>query len=498
MEFKNYTATKNKQGDIYLEDNNIGGIHTGNKAILLPDVSITPQQSAINIAKDIKNNYKFNNPYLTDKPLSGTDPIGQFIVENIALGPAYKLAGKAALYGAGRLGSNYARAKLLSETMNKNLTSPLQVITNQTKTQLPIINKNNSSPYLGLLERQQNISLQERLGVPKEIRNRIYKSNPNAGAESNVNTYLINRSNTPYDFSEGNLRWKTGSSIGSTDQSIRTTSHFTTDQPVIANSGGEWDSASETLITPYKQMVMNNGNPVSIEPMDTYFTSPNALTINRSGTKILTGDKKNYLKYKSQGIDAEYSKESQDILNKLRQLPNRGELQMKALDKNISEDERKNIYDKIHDIYKQENDLLEKNRNIHSQWVQKQNPPTVDTYKTMSQETNINNPVKPRIQNYNYQINNPDIDYSPQPSVHSDSWLGTAEHDIKKGVNQFIKQVQSGQSIPKENLPTFQYYFNKLGIKPTYRLPQNIQHSDVINRILSGERVFKYKEGGVL
>lgn len=121
MEFKNYIATKNKEGKVYIESNNISGIHTGKQAVLLPNINSTPQQSIQNINREIDedNKYKFNNPYLTDKPLSGTDPIGEFIVSNIALGPAFKLAGKAALYGAGRLGSNYARAKLISGAMQE-------------------------------------------------------------------------------------------------------------------------------------------------------------------------------------------------------------------------------------------------------------------------------------------------------------------------------------------------------------------------------------------
>lgn len=54
-------------------------------------------------------------------PVSGTDPIGQFIVEGTALNPAFKLVGKGLLYGAGRLGSNYARAKLISGSLDKSL-----------------------------------------------------------------------------------------------------------------------------------------------------------------------------------------------------------------------------------------------------------------------------------------------------------------------------------------------------------------------------------------
>lgn len=57
--------------------------------------------------------------------MSGTDPVAQFLVEGVALGPAFKLAGKGALYGLGRYGSgaaqNWARAKVISGAMDKAL-----------------------------------------------------------------------------------------------------------------------------------------------------------------------------------------------------------------------------------------------------------------------------------------------------------------------------------------------------------------------------------------
>lgn len=494
MEFKNYTATKNKEGNIYLENNNLAGIHTGNKAVLLPEIVSTPQKSVQNIIKDMRDNNKFNNPYATDKPLSGADPIGQFIVEGAALNPVFKLAGKAVLYGAGRLGSNYAKAKIISSAMDNsilNKISPSNIIEKSIDNTL----KNTDSPYLGLLQKNPKLSLQERLGVPKEIRNRIYKPNPNAGVESNVDAYLINRSNTPYDFSEGDMRWKTGNSRGSTNSNIRTTSHFTTDQPVIAHGAGNWDSSSETLIIPYKQMVKSAGNPVSIEPMDTYFTSPNSLTVNKEGAKILTGDKRNYLKYKGQGVNAEYSKESENLVNQIRiKKDEYGRLSKELMENDFNKD----VSENKQNIYNQISDLMDQNRKIHYDWVKKHGQPSSDTYNKMSKETQTYNPMIERDLYSNQFIPNKNIGYQTQPSTHSDSWLGTAEHDAKKGVNQFIKQIQKGENIQKENLPTFQYYFNKLGIKPTYRLPETAQNSDIINRILSGERVFKYKDGGLL
>ena len=80
-----YQGTRYKDGDTYFTGNT--GIHTGKQAVVLPEISITPQQSASNIYNSVEAQMKrFHNPYLTDKPLSGADPIGQFIVEGAVLG----------------------------------------------------------------------------------------------------------------------------------------------------------------------------------------------------------------------------------------------------------------------------------------------------------------------------------------------------------------------------------------------------------------------------
>ena len=111
-----YQGTKYKNGDTYFVGNT--GIHSGSQAVLLPEIQVTPQSSISNIKRELLQS-PMAKLYAKDQPLSGTDPIGQFIVEGAALNPVFKLAGKAALYGAGRLGSNYARAKLLSGAMQE-------------------------------------------------------------------------------------------------------------------------------------------------------------------------------------------------------------------------------------------------------------------------------------------------------------------------------------------------------------------------------------------
>lgn len=359
-----------------------------------------------------------------------------------------------------------------------------------------VANKNSSKTYIGLLERpNKNISLQESLGVPKQLRNLKIKNNPNSGINSNVHTNLINRNKSIYDFSTGDLIWKNKYN----NNQIRATYHFTTDQPVLSHSFANWDDASETLIFPYKNAVRQAGNPISTEPMDTFFASPNNFKINRDGVRILTGNKKNYLKYKGWKVDAEYSKESDDILNTLKDKKiKRQDILQTIKSKNLN---RKEIDDLNLEIKKLDNDiddLMNKNRDIHSNWVNKNNQISLKDYDDIYAETNIPNSIKPKTEYSEKTIKNKELEYWTQPTTHSDSWLGAAESNIKAGINQFLKKAKRGEPIRKEELTMFQYYFNRLNNKTNFRLDNSSYNNKIINRILSGEKIFKYQSGGSL
>lgn len=55
--------------------------------------------------------------------LSGTDPVARDVVLGVIMGKPLQLAGNAVLHGLGRLGNNWARAKLISREM-QNITTP--------------------------------------------------------------------------------------------------------------------------------------------------------------------------------------------------------------------------------------------------------------------------------------------------------------------------------------------------------------------------------------
>ena len=87
-----YQGTKYKNGDTYFVGNT--GIHSGSQAVLLPEVQVTPQSSISNIKRELLQS-PMAKLYAKDQPLSGTDPVGQFIVEGAALGkPAQYLLDK--------------------------------------------------------------------------------------------------------------------------------------------------------------------------------------------------------------------------------------------------------------------------------------------------------------------------------------------------------------------------------------------------------------------
>lgn len=194
----NYQGTKYKDGSTYFQGNT--GIHTGKQAVVLPEVSITPQQSASNIYNSVEAQMKrFHNPYLTDKPLSGADPIGQFIVEGAVLNPAFKLTGKAVLYGAGRLGSNWARAKMISGALDKGLTeSTLSAGANVVKPELSTkqFNLSQFPRRLGMYTKDMvnyaddklNYNIRRKLDVVPESNNKALEDG---------NTWLKNWINNP-------------------------------------------------------------------------------------------------------------------------------------------------------------------------------------------------------------------------------------------------------------------------------------------------------------
>lgn len=118
--------------------------------------------------------------------VSGTDPIMRTYVEGVALNPVFKAIGTAGLYGLGKLGNNWARAKLISNTMNQSLRTPQVIMPNNVgwgpKQRIPITHSSTTGEMELFYPKRwdvvqeganpHGIWLQGKLGIPRtEITN---------------------------------------------------------------------------------------------------------------------------------------------------------------------------------------------------------------------------------------------------------------------------------------------------------------------------------------
>jgi hypothetical protein len=102
----------------------VGDIKEG--AVILPEVEVTARKPEFMRMQDEMNRMR---SIQSRQGLSGSDPLGQFVVEGVALNPVFKALGTAGLYTLGRYGEsltgfarpqNWARAKLLTREMNRS------------------------------------------------------------------------------------------------------------------------------------------------------------------------------------------------------------------------------------------------------------------------------------------------------------------------------------------------------------------------------------------
>ena len=154
------------------------------------------------------------------------------------------------------------------------------------------------------------ISKDEIKGISKGERNQPAPKNP-------IKISLINRSNT-YLPIEGEDFVLQSPEISKNLPSV----HFTINEPVTGNNGGNWDSASTTLLLPYGN-IRKVAEPINIELMDTFFPNYNGLKFSTKGSKVFTGDKSIYDYYDQHGVDAQYSKEVDDLTKQYNNLYDR-------------------------------------------------------------------------------------------------------------------------------------------------------------------------------
>lgn len=325
-------------------------------------------------------------------------------------------------------GIRYAGKKHLQKKATKALTEVLDngtpivddIIDARIINYTPTTSKVKSSPYLGMLERPSTLSDAELKGVTKHDRNRVVRTNPLAGVDSNVDTYLINRSNTPIEFVDGTSVWFPG---GSRAGKERATVHFTTDRPVIGHAFGDWSTSSETLLTPYAQVVKDNGLPLNIEPMDTYFSQLYPFIIRQDGTKIFTSNPHNYRRYKALGVDAYTDKEAQQLWQQIHDLQIEENLLKDKLGSEIFIPGTK-AWDEAADLRRRMDQAAQRHNDIHVNWAKQHNTVDLDTYGQMEAETGLKSGVRTRRREwYEHTDAPPVLQYSTTPPTHSVSWF---------------------------------------------------------------------------
>lgn len=406
------------------------------------------------------------------------------------------------MIGGAKAGRNFLENNTLRgaiETGFKNFKFTPETVTSRTKDYVPSQDFGSTyhyDPRVDLLSRP--ISTAERVGVPKGKRNQIVKPNPNAGAESQIDTYAINRAYDPWEIKDGKFVFKMGEPIATrgdySEVKTPVTFHFTTDTQVKPHSGMDsWANAKTTYMVPWKSIVKHNGQPANIEPMDTWWTAGSTFEFPIKGVKVLTADPKTYRQYKLQGVDVEFSPEG-----------------------------RKSI---------QEGTGM---RDIVEDWIRKVQDktgmrPTTDTYRLMEQETGLISGVtgkkvqSPGSSFIQEETNIPE--YYGAPPTHSNSWsadsmtpvnwFGDKEVQNSNFINSIVKGIandlDSYGTFTEKDLPALQKLVqnNKVFDKQLpitfgrhdqyrYNYAGKEELVDKINRILRGEIVIPYKQGGVL
>ena len=350
-------------------------------------------------------------------------------------------------------------------------------------------------------KRKSQLSLAERLGVPKAERNLIY-SHPGEGTTTIApeNIYLINRSNeSVHNFSKGKLVWKYPITYQG-DSYRRFTNHWSFIEPVKSHMGGGWDTAPTTMLYPYKQAVYDNGFPANINIMDTYWANPKYFTLQGDKVRILTSDINQYNILKKQGVNVEFSKEGADLLKQIKQTSDQDKIQELAT-----------LHDKIH-------------RNWTLKYTKDVDP---NMYNKLAEEVDkakLNYDGRPTS-----KIIEPDGSFHSAPPAHNHSLYGM-DNDVVWHIGRDVpiskEEIPVLQRMVREGdlqVPTFEsfkqnlrqipkrdrnYYIRRrdLSEHPPYSHP----HKDAINNAVEFirfreslstypkviQKVFKKKQGG--
>lgn len=272
---------------------------------------------------------------------------------------------------------------------------------------------------------------------------------------------------------------------------------------------------------PYRSAVEYNGAPINIEPMDTYWANPTSFQIPSNQIKMFTGDLEQASLARLNGVDVTFSKDAFKI-NK----------QLKALNDELNSYYKANNYlnlfgtqweERGNQLDEQIRSLEKQMRDLHENYIQShQKAPTLEDYQTLERETGLISDVRSdTYDNYHGpddMSNNRGLIYNRAPRTHANvegeseffnvgSTASQLLHNLNRNVVtdpskwsessiQFFTQPgrlvlfqKDFQSLPKEEQTRLVKEYSEL-------LQRNFPNSDVIKRIINGEKVYHWKLGG--
>lgn len=311
-------------------------------------------------------------------------------------------------------------------------------------------------------------------------------------AINNRGMWLINRTNTPFRFQNGKVVWNSkGFKPNATNDGMsRVTAHFTTTEPVTSHGYGNWNGKSETTLFPMNTVIADNGFPINIEPMDTYFyiDPKTGLVLRQEGAKIFTGNRENFNFYKNNGVDVYGSEEGFKLQEQLQELRK----QREALGEDMYNydspkwKERENLDAKIREVEEQYD-------KVQRDWVRQQGSPTYDSYAELEKQTGLNSEVS-KVDGITFKGR--DYTYYTAPHTHFNSWysdINTPEQAMAKfarrGNRGFIPETEYKmfEDLLRDNPQLVDSYdiniLNKIIENKQDYSPHDVRRAEIIKKI---------------
>lgn len=153
--------------------------------------------------------------------------------------------------------------------------------------------------------RSNNLTAEERIGIPKHERNLKKRPNTGENLDSDLLLYRVTdghpsivggkiqhiSSGPGFIRDNGNITFR---------RPMQNTLHWTSHDLVQSHMQGNWDDKNTVLINSIRNVAKENGYPISLEPMDTYFSTQTPV-IPTEGLTVITNSPSAATMYKLMG-----------------------------------------------------------------------------------------------------------------------------------------------------------------------------------------------------